>query len=346
VKELIMQSQATASVRQATVLDPRRVEVVRGELSSLPEGYARIAVEVCGVCGSDLTMYRGNHPVIRPPIVLGHEVIGTISEIAGPAAGGFVPGARVAFLPQVGCGNCAPCRRGDERLCAQMKLIGGQIPGGLAEAVVVPVGNLIGVPDSVPRLLQVLVEPLAVAVHAAGRVALTSEDDCVVLGCGPIGALVGFVLRARGVAKITMVDPDEGRRATMAYFGFHVAEGVPVQPDMYDVAFECVGGAKPAETALAAVRADGHVVLVGVAAPALNFSGVQLQRQERTITGSHMYRRQEFESAFSLLARGVVPHDAASLQRLIEIRELDDIAEIMRQLDSRAVAALKIVVYP
>ena len=50
--------------------------------------------------------------------------------------------------------------------------------------------------------------------------------------------------------------------------------------------------------------------------------------------------------AFSLLARGVVPHDAASLQRLIEIRELDDIAEIMRQLDSRAVAALKIVVYP
>jgi threonine dehydrogenase-like Zn-dependent dehydrogenase len=346
VKELVMQSHATTSVRQATVLDPRRVEVIRNDLSSLPEGHARIAVEVCGVCGSDLTMYRGNHPVIRPPIVLGHEVIGTIVEIAGPAAGSFVPGARVAFLPQVGCGSCAPCRRGDERLCSRMKLIGGQIPGGLADTVAVPIGNLVAVPDSVPHPLQVFVEPLAVAVHAAGRVALSSEDDCIVLGCGPIGALVGFVLRARGVADITMVDPDEGRRATMAYFGFRVAEAVPIHPDLYDVAFECVGGAKPAEIALAAVRADGRVVLVGVAAPTLSFSGVQLQRQERTVTGSHMYRRQEFEEAFSLLARGVIPHDAASLQRLIEIRELDDIAEIMRQLDSRAVAALKIVVHP
>jgi threonine dehydrogenase-like Zn-dependent dehydrogenase len=341
-----MQSQQTASVRQATVLDPRRVEVIRGEFSRLSDGYARIAVEVCGVCGSDLTMYRGNHPVIRPPIVLGHEVIGTISEIAGLATGSFLPGARVAFLPQVGCGSCAPCRCGDERLCSQMKLIGGQIPGGLADTVVVPAGNLIAVPDDVPRPLQVLVEPFAVAVHAVGRVDLNSEDDCVILGCGPIGALVGFVLRARGVPNITMVDPDEGRRATMAYFGFRVAEAVPLQADLFDVVFECVGGAKPAQIALAAVRADGHVALVGVAAPTLNLSGVQLQRQERTVTGSHMYRRQEFEEAFDLLAHGVIPHDAASLQRLIEIRGLDDIAEIMRQLDSRAVGALKVVVHP
>jgi L-iditol 2-dehydrogenase len=291
-------------------------------------------------------MYKGNHPVIRPPIVLGHEVVGRLIEVSGSLPDGFSLDSRVAFLPQVGCGHCEACRRNDARLCSQMKLIGGQIPGGMADSLVIPADNLIAVPDTIPSELQVLVEPLAVAVHAVGRAPVYPDDDCLILGSGPIGALLGFMLRERGAKRIVMIDPDERRRAMMAYFGFEVADAVPDQNGHYDLVFECVGGAKPAEAALAAARAAGHIVLVGVAAATLTLSGVQLQRQERTVTGSHMYTRTEFAEAFALLAKGVVPHDSQALRRLIEVRPLSDVSDVMAALDRRAVAALKVVLVP
>jgi len=331
-------------IRQLTVIEPRRVELVATQPVELAPGMARIRVENCGICGSDVTMYKGAHPVIKPPIVLGHEVIGTLSDFGDGKPADFKLGERVAFLPQTGCGKCRACLRGEERLCPQMKLIGGQIPGGMAESVDVPVANLIRVPENVPPPLRVLAEPLAVGVHAAGRVSLKAGDECVVLGAGPIGLLVGFALKARGVSRITVIDLDPARLEIARHFGFIASENMPEQPGSFDVAFECVGGAAPARTVLEAVHSGGFVVLVGVAAPELSFSGILLQRQERTVTGSHMYSREEFEEAFRLLGNGTIPHDEESLSVLFDRRGLEQAPAMLAELNERRAKAIKLVV--
>lgn len=335
---------AVETIRQLTVIEPRKAELVAARPIELGPGMARIRVESCGICGSDLTMYKGAHPVIKPPIVLGHEVIGTLSGFGDEKPADFKVGDRVAFLPQTGCGKCGACMRGDERLCPQMKLIGGQIPGGMADSVDVPVANLVHVPDNVPRPLRVLAEPLAVSVHATDRVPIQADDECLVLGSGPIGLLVAFALRARGASCITVVDLDPSRLEIARYFGFVTSESMPEPQGSFDVAFECVGGAAPARAVLEAVHSGGSVVLVGVAAPELSFSGILLQRQERTITGSHMYTRDEFEEAFRLLANGTIPNDEESLAILLDRRGLEHAPAMLAELEGRSAKAIKLVV--
>jgi len=329
------------TIQQATIVEPKRIEVVETLLPPAASGYAAIEVESCGICGSDLTMYRGAHPVIKPPIVFGHEVIGTLSEI-DPAQPDFKVGDRVAFLPQVGCDECSACRRGDHRLCRSMRLIGGQIPGGMATAVIVPIENLIHVPDSIPAPLRVLAEPLAVGVHAAGRTTVCEETNCLVMGAGPIGLLLALVLRHRGARDVFLLDLDPRRVDIARSFGFR--SDVTAPSEEFDAVFDCVGGAGAARSALETVRAAGAVVLVGVASPELMFSGILLQRQERTVTGSHMYTRAEFKEALDLLGNGLIPADDRGLSLLFRRGGIADVADMLASLDDRSADAIKIVV--
>jgi hypothetical protein len=91
--------------RQAVIVEPRRVEIVVRDLAPLPPNSAMIKVESCGICGSDLTMYRGYHPVIKPPIAFGHEVIGTLVAVNGGTDGAYALGDRVAFCHRWGAAS-------------------------------------------------------------------------------------------------------------------------------------------------------------------------------------------------------------------------------------------------
>lgn len=319
-----------------------RVELECAERATPDAGEVVVRVTSCGLCGSDASMLTGRHPVIRPPIVPGHEVVGVVDR-AGADAGHLV-GARVAILPFVGCDVCIQCRRGQPRLCAQMRLIGGQIDGGAADEVLVPADALVVIPDGVPEEIAPIVEPLAVASHAVDRASGVADGDVLVVGGGPIGLLVALAARAMGAASVTLVETVPSRQQVVAHFGLTVVAEIP--PTEHDVVFDCVGGGELPARLLGSVLAGGALVLVGVAAPELSFDGMLLQRQERAILGSHMYTREDFERALGLLADGLLPTGDVTLALLFDRRPLDDAASAFDDLIDRRSTSLKILLEP
>ncbi|HET9546162.1 MAG TPA: alcohol dehydrogenase catalytic domain-containing protein, partial [Gaiellaceae bacterium] len=162
-------------------------------LDELPEpapgqGQVVFDVEVAGICGSDLHAYRG-HPGPRvPPLVLGHEAIGSVEGRAG----------RFAVFPLVVCGRCAACRRGEENLCAERGLLGLDRQGVFADRVAVREDALVPVPDGVDPRVAVLVEPLAASVSVLRLDRVEEGDRVLVLGGGPIGLLGVWAALRRG----------------------------------------------------------------------------------------------------------------------------------------------------
>lgn len=331
-----------ARIRRARIVEVGHVRVERVGRREPRAGEVAVRVTSCGLCGSDASMFAGRHPVISPPIVPGHEIVGVV-ERAGEGTGRFL-GERVAVMPQIGCGSCRMCLRGDPRLCADMRLIGGQIDGGAADEVVVPAEALVLVPDAVADAVVPIVEPLAVASHAVARAPGIAGGDVLVVGGGPIGLLVALAARAAGAASVTLVETVSARRTVVAHFGIAVAIAVPADP--FDVVFDCVGGRELPATLLASVLAGGALVLVGVAAPELAFDGILLQRQERAVIGSHMYSRADFEASLALLAGGLIPTDDATAALLFDRRRLGDAESAFDDLVGRRSSALKILLEP
>lgn len=331
-----------SSFSRVRMVDIGRVEVESADRRDPRPGEVVVRVTSCGLCGSDASMLTGRHPVIRPPLVPGHEIVG-VGARAGAGAEAFL-GRRVAVMPQIGCGACAACRRGHPRLCAEMRLIGGQLAGGAADEVLVPAASLVPVPDAVPEEVLPIIEPLAVAAHAVGRAPGIAGGEALVVGGGPIGLLVALAALAAGAASVTLVETAATRREVVAHFGVPVVDAIP--DAQHDVVFDCVGGRELPAVLLGSVRAGGALVLVGVSAPELAFDGILLQRQERAILGSHMYTRADFEAALGLLAEGVLPTDEVSLSFLFDRRPLADAPDAFADLVERRSSALKILLIP
>jgi L-gulonate 5-dehydrogenase len=111
-------------------------------------------VGLAGICGSDLHPYRGNPEPRRPPLVLGHEAVGTVAGRPG----------RFVLFPLVTCGVCHACARGEVQLCERRGLVGLDRHGVLAQRIAVDDDALVPVPDGLDDRLAALVEPLAASV--------------------------------------------------------------------------------------------------------------------------------------------------------------------------------------
>jgi L-iditol 2-dehydrogenase len=283
---------------------------------------------------------------MRPPIVMGHEIVGVVEEVAPSVA--LEPGAVVTVFPPVGCGVCFHCASGREQLCEEMEFFGGQRAGGLADYVVVPASHVLPIPDAVPHELRVLIEPLSVAVHAVARGAPTEADHCVVLGAGSIGLFTALVLRSRGAANVVVVEPlaDRRRRATDA--GFATVDPTSqnlrdvVRTEGADAVYECVGSQATIAEALSATRKGGKTVIVGNAPAALRLDGLALQRGDRSLIGVLMYDLEDFRTAMRLLAEGLMdPLDATSI---VARYRLERVGEAFRDAKGGTLRALKAVV--
>jgi threonine dehydrogenase-like Zn-dependent dehydrogenase len=169
------------------------IEVVEDEPGPLEAGWARLRVEACGICGSDLHFFHGEmrRPLGTSP---GHELVGTVVD--GPAG---LPDVRYAVSPNVTCGGtCAFCRSGRTHLCGRGGPgIGLGRHGGLAELVDAPLVNLAPIPDGVDAVTASLTEPLAVAVHGVGLAEVQPDHRVLVLGAGTIGLAAALVARDR-----------------------------------------------------------------------------------------------------------------------------------------------------
>ncbi len=310
------------------------VETLRWEEASpasLPAGFVRIRPAYCGICGSDLHSYRGKHPLVHPPIVLGHEFSGTVVEV-GSGVDPNWQGRAVVGMPSLACGTCYACRHGAPHICHRLRVIGNvSAPGALADELVLPVENVLALPAAIDLKAGALVEPLAVAVHALRRVGLVG-GQALVIGAGPIGLLTGLAGRALGMTSVAITDLREARLLVAESLGLQpIDAAVPewqqavrtLWEEGPDVIFDCVATTVTMGAALSLARKGSTVVLIGVPEEPLQLDAIQIQDHELDVIGSAMYRRDDFLTAIRLVAnRGVEVHSL--ITSVVPLAQADD----------------------
>jgi len=280
-------------------------------------GQVLVDVLRCGICGSDRRAYdrglgaaRGPHPLTgqQGPVVLGHEVVGRILACGADVPEVFVPGARVAVDPTWSCGRCAACRRGQHQLCSLAACSGLTADGGLAPLMLAQAAGLALVPEHVTDDEAAMAEPLAVAVHAVSRAALQPAERVLVVGLGPIGALVALTVRALGADEVIALEPSPQRRALAARLGV-TAVLDPASGELprgwADVAFDCAGAPDGLAAAIRATRPGARIVVPAVSSGTTPVPMSQLVMGERALLGSLGYNG-DVARAMSLIANRAV----------------------------------------
>ena len=296
-----------------------------------------IRIAAVGICGSDMHAYLG-HDARRPaPLILGHEAAGTIQ-------GGDRDGDRVTVNPLVTCMTCPACLAGRENLCPSRQIISMQPrEGAFAQYVAMPDRNLVTVPDDVPLAKASLAEPLAVSWHTV-RLALAAlhpsmDRRALVLGGGAIGLAAALALRAMGIEDVTIAEPNDARRATLADRCGQTVTKAAV--DSYPLIIDAVGYAATRATASDRVQPGGVIAHVGLGEDA---GGVDVRRytlQEVTFIGTYTYTAQDFRDTAAAIFDGRLgPLDWT------EHRPLSEGAAAFRDLRAWAVAAPKIILDP
>lgn len=177
-----------------------------------------IKIEASSICGTDVRAFRFGSSKIKPPRIIGHEVVGTFVEI-GAGVQGFKEGDRVQIAPALGCGDCYYCKRGWTNLCDNLKTIGFEFDGTFAEYMEVPAeafvrGHLTKVPDGLSSLEAVLAEPIACIVNAQSYLNISKGDTVAVFGSGFIGTMHAALAFQKGAEKVFMIEVNESRIAT------------------------------------------------------------------------------------------------------------------------------------
>jgi (R,R)-butanediol dehydrogenase/meso-butanediol dehydrogenase/diacetyl reductase len=304
---------------------PRQMPVVDVPEPSLGAGEALVRVRLVGICGTDLHLWSGAMPEVRPPRIPGHEVVGEVVR-----GGDLPPGTRVAVEPLISCGVCRPCREGDGHVCQRLQVLGVHADGGAAEYLKVPVQRLHPLPDHLSWETAALAEPTAVAVHMVAMAAVQRTDVVLVLGGGPIGYLVAQVARAEGARQVLVAEVAPERAAFCRNRGLKVLEDEVVartladtRGDGADVVIEATGQEEAATTMVAAVRIRGRVVVGGLHARPRSVDLRAVSVKEVQLMGSRVYRREDVRKALSLLAARQLPLDGF-VSRVVS---LDDAVE-------------------
>jgi len=282
-------------------------------------GEVVIAVDYCGICGTDL--HAVTEGWARPGSILGHEYAGRIAAV-GPDVSGWAVGDAVTAEPGLVCGTCEFCAGGRPSLCCEYMaaLLGGVWSGAFAEYVPVKARQLHRIPPGLGARAAALTEPLAVALHAITRSRIAPGETALVTGAGPLGCLHVAALKASGAGRVTVSEPSPVRREAARAAGADLvlapdalddgASPLTEPDDPADVAFECSGSPAAFGTALARLRPGGTLVLVGTGMRRPDLDHHRVILKELTVTGAFNYDASGFEDALRLLASGVLPLDA------------------------------------
>ncbi|WP_180336078.1 alcohol dehydrogenase catalytic domain-containing protein [Pleomorphomonas diazotrophica] len=223
-----------------------------------------IRVRASGICGTDVHIYNGGFTASYP-VVPGHEFAGEVVAV-GPECSRVPVGARVAVEPNVPCNNCPECLRGEHHFCRNMIVPGVNRSGGMAEYVVVNERGAFDIGD-LSFVEGALVEPLSCVVHATERLGVGWAEHVLILGAGPIGILMGRLIRARGAARVDYLERSPGRLARAAAMG--LGEVYSSSGDIADKVYDAVADASGssalvAEAANRLTRPRGRVLVFGV----------------------------------------------------------------------------------
>ena len=278
-------------------------------------GEILVRVAACGLCHSDLHYMDHGVPTFKaPPLVLGHEIAGTVVGV-GEGVDAAKVGTDVLLAPVTTCGACVACRTGRENVCAAQKMIGNNVDGGFAEFVVTSVRDAFPLPPELPlEESSVIADALTTAFHAVVRRGAVAPGETVaVYGCGGLGLNVTQVAAMIG-ARVVAVDIDPRKLAVARELGADAVVDAR-EPDVakrvrratdggVDVAIEAIGRPPTQEEAVASLRTGGRLVLLGSSSQPMTLPGGRVMYRELSVIGTLGCRGVDFPVVIDLVRRG------------------------------------------
>ncbi len=337
-------------MRQATMTAPGVIRIDDDVPAPTPgAGQVAIRVRRIGVCGSDVHVNHGKHPFTSYPVIQGHEYAGVVEQV-GTGVTDVRPGIKVTATPQQVCGKCPPCRRGDYHICDQLKVEGFQAPGAARDVFVVNEDQIVQLPEAFTFEQGAMVEPVAVAVHAAARGGVVRDCNVAVIGAGPIGNLAAQVLRAAG-ARVMITDVSDYRlevaRACGIEHAFNAntlslddASREAFGDEGFSLAFDCAGAPAAMGQLVKHVAKGGAIVVVAVYEEPAAIDLALVQDRELTITGTLMYQKRDYAQAVSLIEGGKVVVEPLDSRHF----PFEQYADAYRFIDEQGQSCMKVFI--
>ncbi len=290
-------------------------------------GHSIIKIKRIGICGTDLHAFEGTQPFFEYPRILGHELAGDLVDL--DQAPGFLPGEAVTIIPYYADGTCIACRTGKPNCCANLKVCGVHVDGGMVEYLSVPSTALVhGRGLSYDQLA--LIEPLAIGAHAIRRAAVQPGEFVLVMGAGPIGLGCLEAVRIAGGEAIAMdinaarlrfcrdnlqvlhtVEVGAGPVETAADPMHAVVDPVEqlrhiTRGDMPTVVIDATGSRKAVNDGFRYMAHGARYVLVGLQKGTIEFSHPEFHKREGTLMSSRNATCRDFEQVIGAMQKGLI----------------------------------------
>ena len=294
------------------------MKVIDIEKPQMGDDEVLVRMEYVGFCGSDLNTFRGGNPMVKMPVIPGHEVGAVIEAVGKNVPDTLKPGMTVTVNPYTNCGKCASCRNNRVNACEHNETLGVQRWGAMREYLALPWAKIIPAGDLSPRTCA-LIEPMSVGFHAVSRGQVTDIDVVMVIGCGMVG--MGAIVRSalRG-ATVIAADIDDEKLALAKEMGATYTVNTKTE-DAHarlqeitagfgpDVIIEAVGSIPTYQMAVNEVAFTGRVVCIGYAKSEVSFQTKYFVQKELDIRGSRNAQPSDFRAVIHYLERGTCPVD-------------------------------------
>ena len=300
------------------ITEPSVMKVIDIADPQMGDNDVLLKMKYVGFCGSDLNTFRGGNPMVKMPVVPGHEVGAEIVKVGKNVPEGLKPGMVVTVNPYTSCGKCASCRNDRVNACEHNETLGVQRWGAMCEYIALPWEKVIPAGGLSPRTCA-LIEPMSVGFHAVNRAQVTDIDTVMVIGCGMVG--MGAIVRAaqRG-ATVIAADIDDEKLTLAKQMGASYAVNTKTE-DVHarllemtsgfgpDVVIEAVGSVPTYQMAVNEVAFTGRVACIGYAKTEVSFQTKYFVQKELDIRGSRNAQPSDFRAVIRYLQRGTCPVD-------------------------------------
>jgi (R,R)-butanediol dehydrogenase / meso-butanediol dehydrogenase / diacetyl reductase len=308
------------------------------------DGQVVVAVEACGLCGSDVHAIESG--MTQPGQVLGHEFGGRIVDV-GPGVSAWKAGQAVGVNPAGSCRMCRACAAGVPFACASVPNVGLSAPGAYAEYVAVPAGQLVALPDGMPVDQGAHAEPLAVALQAVSQADVGPGDAVLVHGVGTIGLNAIMALQLNGVGHIVGAGRSAGRRGAAVAAGADavidtrqtsLADYAQQSGRRFAAVLDCSGAIGLLAEALGVLEPGGAFVEVALTTDVPPVPLFDLVQGGLRLYGTCAYSYQNYEAAVGHIAAGRVAGEALISERvdldgtpdaLVRLRNPGDLVRIL-----------------
>jgi len=339
-------------MRQAILVEPKHIEfkeVAEPKAADLTAHQVLVNIKRIGICGSEIHSYHGLHPATFYPVVQGHEYSGVVMAV-GSEVTICKPGDHITARPQLVCGKCNPCKRGQYNVCEHLRVQAFQANGAAQDFFVVDDDRVAKLPEGMSLDYGAMIEPAAVGAHASNRTDVKGKN-VVVSGAGTIGNLIAQFCIARGAKNVLITDVSDLRLAKARECGIKHTLNITKKTlkeaaqelfgeEGYQVGFEVAGVEVSIRSLMETIEKGSDIVVVAVFAKDPALSMFYLGEHELRLIGSMMYRHEDYLTAIDYVNKGIV-----NLKPLVSNRfAFEEYDDAYKFIDTHRETSMKVLI--